>query len=261
MISIKDLSFSQKLRDGKHQCIINGIHCSVERGACVTIIGPSGGGKTTLLRILAGLEHDYEGAVDIDGASPLRAQEEGRIGFVFQQPVLFPWRTVRENIELPFEVKGKSLASNVIGEMLKITALEKYASYHPYQLSGGMQSRVAIARALVTEPDLLLLDEPFADLDEFNRERMNLELQRIWMNTGATMFFVTHDLVEAVFLADRVIVLSSKPAQIYQEFQVNFPRPRTPELMECPEFDSLLLRVRGSLRKATKLHAQQENCL
>jgi len=185
----------------------------------------------------------------MEGMAPVEARRRGKVGLIFQQPVLFPWRTVRENIELPGEIRSESYLKEGVQEMLRITQLEGYESYYPHQLSGGMQSRVAIARALVTQPDLLLLDEPFADLDEINRERMNLELQRIWMRSKATMVFVTHDLGEAAFLGDRVLVLSPRPARLVADIAVPFPRPRGPELLDSREFDEILAEIRRALRQ------------
>lgn len=235
---------------GSDAPIVNDLSLSIPDGQFCCIVGPSGAGKTTLLRLAAGLVAPSAGSVSVDGRSPERARAS--LSYVFQQPVLFPWRTVLENIRMPLELRG-AVRGLDLTEHLRLVRLEGSADRFPNQLSGGMQSRVAIARALVTDPRLLLMDEPFADLDEINREHLNLELQRIWLDKRQTVMFVTHDLAEAVFLADRVVVLSAKPARVFADIGVPLARPRRDETLDDPEFDIILRDVRHALRAAARV--------
>jgi len=230
--------------------IFDELSLHVQPAEFCSIVGPSGCGKTTLLKMIAGLVRPDSGRVSIDGKSPEEAR--ARLGFVFQQPVLFPWRTVAGNLRLPREILGKDLPVDELQGLFRLVGLDDVSALLPRQLSGGMQSRVAIARALVNSPVLLLLDEPFADLDEINRERLNMELQRIWLEARPTMLFVTHDLEEAVFLSDRILVLSSAPARIHAEICCDLPRPRHPEMLDTPEFEMRLSETRKALRSATR---------
>lgn len=210
---------------------------TVARGAFVALVGESGCGKTTLLRLVAGLEEPTAGTVLVDGA-PVRGPREG-VGFVFQSPVLLRWRTALENVLLPLQVAGRPVTPE---SRRRATALMERAglggSLHklPRQLSGGMQARVALARALLLDPALLLLDEPFAALDALTRERMGQALLDLWHGRDLTVLFVTHDVAEAVYLADRVLVLAPGPGRLYRDFTVPLPRPRQPELRFAPAF-------------------------
>lgn len=232
--------------------VLSDISFEVREGEFCCLVGPSGAGKTTLLRLAAGLISPNSGSVHIDGRTPIESRD--RLSFIFQHPVLFPWRTVSENLLLPLEIKGNGQQEGLVDQYLKQVNLDGVGDLFPKQLSGGMQSRVAIARALITEPSLLLMDEPFSDLDEINREHLNLELQRIWIEKKRTVLFVTHDLSEAVFLADRIIVLSSKPATVFADIKVTLPRPRTEAVFDTTEFDDILKQVRHTLRSAAKAH-------
>ena len=252
MLCFKRLNFSRPRPIGETVHVLRDITLDILDGSFVSIIGPSGCGKTSLLRLVAGLEVPEDlASLEIDGHTPDRARATGRIGFVFQQPVLFPWRTARDNIQLPLEIAGRPASDSQLDELLGLVGLQGFGDMRPRQLSGGMQSRVAIARALATRPQVLLLDEPFADLDEINRERMNLELQRVYLETRATMLFVTHDLEEAVFLADRVVVLSSRPGCIAEIIDIPLPRPRPVEVFESNEFEHCLTAARRALRRST----------
>ncbi len=221
----------------------------VPDGQFCCVVGPSGAGKTSLLRLAAGLLVPTSGKMLINGAQPEGAR--ATVSYVFQQPVLFPWRTVLENVRLPLEIRGED-AKGVLGEHLDLVRVQGTEAKFPRELSGGMQSRVAIARALITDPRILLMDEPFADLDEINREYLNVELQRIWMVKGLTVLFVTHDLAEAVFLADRIVVLSAKPGRVFADIPVPLARPRTDDTLDGPAFELTLREVRHALRAATK---------
>jgi len=192
------------------------IDLAVGRGEFISLIGPSGCGKSTLLRIVGDLTNVSAGTVAVNGKSARQARLDRDYGMVFQAPVLFDWRTVQRNVELPLEITGvpKAEREAKARAMLDLVELGEFGGHHPWQLSGGMQQRAAIARALALDPDLLLMDEPFGALDEMTRERMNLELLGIWERTGTTVIFVTHSIPEAVFLSTRVVVMSPRPGRI-----------------------------------------------
>jgi NitT/TauT family transport system ATP-binding protein len=226
----------------------------VNQGEFVSIVGPSGCGKSTLLRIVAGLLEPTAGTVSIGGQSPLTARRSAqRVAFVFQDPTLLPWRSVIGNIGLPLELERVTRAerSAPIAESLALIGLTPAdAQKSPRMLSGGMRMRVSLARALVTNPDLLLLDEPFAALDDILRQRLNEDLLRIWAQRGWTGLFVTHNVAEAVFLSQRILVMSSAPGTIADEIRVPFGFPRDPELRATAEYARLSGEVSSRLRRA-----------
>ena len=209
----------------------------------VCVLGPSGSGKTTLLRILAGLIPPTSGSFTFGHG------EHPSIGMVFQQSNLMPWRTVIENIKLPLEVQHmeENLARAKAQEMIELVGLQGFEENYPRDLSGGMAQRVAIARALIHDPDLLLLDEPFASLDAMTRERMWNELSRIWQMQKKTVILVTHSINESLFLADRVLVLTQRPGKVKLDLDVNLPRPRTDDIRYTPEFGKLARKLRGTI--------------
>jgi NitT/TauT family transport system ATP-binding protein len=217
----------------------------IERGAFAAIVGPSGCGKSTLMRVVAGLEDADGGDVAIAGR-PVRGPHPG-IGIVFQSAVLLPWKTVRGNIAFPFEMRGddpRPQAARIAG-LIRLAGLDGFADHLPHQLSGGMQQRVALCRALAADPEMLLLDEPFGALDAMTRETMNLELQRIWMESRKTVLMITHGIAEAVFLADHVHVMTARPGRIARSFAVDLPRPRTADTVEDPRYRQLVRDVRA----------------
>ena len=218
-------------------------------GSFTALIGPSGCGKSTLLRIIAGLEQPDAGAIRIGGASPRDKCSKGALGVAFQDPALLPWRTVRQNVALPLQVLGRGAPGGpeAIDRLIELVGLKGFEEARPAQLSGGMRQRVAIARTLVTEPSILLLDEPFGALDQILRRNMNIELQRIWTQRRSTAVLVTHGIDEAVFLADRVVVMQRNPGRIARIVEVPFERPRRPELFSAPEFHRLEDEVAGYL--------------
>jgi NitT/TauT family transport system ATP-binding protein len=226
---------------------LDGVELSVSDGEFVAIVGPSGCGKSTLLRILGGLLRPTEGTVFLDGQRLLAPKRQ--VGYVFQKVNLMPWRSVLHNVTLPLEVSGmpRPRAEHKAEELLGLVGLEEFGQVFPRQLSGGMAQRVAIARALVGQPEVLLLDEPFGSLDALSREQMNLELLRIWQARRVTAVMVTHDLQEAIFLADRVLVMSPRPGRIRSEVEVGLPRPRTLEVMYTEFFGALSRRVRQAI--------------
>ncbi len=227
--------------------VLQQISFTIERGQFVCILGPSGAGKSTLLRILAGLLLPDSGRIQLQSRL-VRGPQPG-VGIVFQDANLMPWRTVLQNISLPLEIKGSTNgnARKRAQKVVSLVGLDGFEAALPADLSGGMAQRVAIARALVQDPDILLMDEPFGSLDAITRERMGEELQRIWGLQHKTVLMVTHDISEAVYLADRVIVLSERPAQIKLDLKINLPRPRKPALRYTAAFGKLAAKLRATI--------------
>ena len=225
------------------------IDLDILRGEFVSLIGPSGCGKSTLLRIIGDIIEPSSGAVVVNGKSARQARLDRDYGIVFQSPVLYDWRTVAKNIALPLEMLGwdRGRRTRRVREMLELVELTGFESHHPWQLSGGMQQRVSIARAFSFSPALLLMDEPFGALDEMTRERLNMELLRVWMEMQSTVVFVTHSIAEAVFLSTRVVVMSARPGRITAVVPVDLPQPRTAETREEPRFFELVTEVREQL--------------
>ncbi len=228
-------------------CVLDDISLRIRDGEFVCIVGPSGCGKTSLLRILGGLLRPNVGSIRLAGKpllSPSRA-----IGFVFQKANLMPWRTVLQNVTLPLEIEGVDFleAARQAGELLDLVGLKDYGQAYPKELSGGMQQRVTIARALALNPVVLLMDEPFGSLDAINRERMNLELLRIWGNKRKTIVLVTHSIQEAVLLSDRVLVMNSGPGRIVEEVSISLPRPRDLDMQWQDSFGVLVDRIRRTI--------------
>jgi len=225
------------------------IDLEIEPGEFVSLIGPSGCGKSTLLRIVGDLIQPSEGRVTVNGKPARKAREDHDYGIVFQDAVLYDWRTVSKNIALPLELAGtpRQERQAKVEQMLELVELQGFGDHHPWQLSGGMQQRVSIARALSFDPALLLMDEPFGALDEMTRERLNMELLKIWAETGSTIVFVTHSISEAVFLSTRVAVMSARPGRISNVIPIDLPQPRGEATREDPHFFELVTDVREAL--------------
>ena len=242
--------FGEDRSTGKRVEALRDIDLAIGRGEFISLIGPSGCGKSTLLRIVGDLITPTAGTVTVNDKPARRARLDRDYGMVFQAPVLFDWRTVQKNVELPLEIIGMDRRGRAAKarEMLELVELAEFGAQRPWQLSGGMQQRVAIARALALDPAMLLMDEPFGALDEMTRERMNLELHRIWARTGTTVIFVTHSIPEAVFLSTRVVVMSPRPGRITKIVSIDLPRDRTVETREMERYFQLVTQVREALR-------------
>ena len=232
---------------------LHDVSVDIEVGQFVTVIGPSGCGKSTLLRLIADLLEPVSGSVAVFDAPPSQARRARQLGFVFQDAALLPWRTAIKNVELPLEVGGRVSRDRPYrdpAELLDLVGLAGRHQAYPQELSGGMRQRVSIARALVTQPQVLLMDEPFGALDAITRNRLNVELLNIWAEVGTTIVFVTHSIDEAVFLGQRVIVMSTNPGSVHTEIDVPIDYPRAPDLREEPGFVAIAAQVRKALETA-----------
>jgi NitT/TauT family transport system ATP-binding protein len=241
--------------EGRSLLALDGVDLEVAEGEFVSLVGPSGCGKSTLLRAAAGLLTPRAGELSVLGGTAERAATEHQLGLVTQEPGLLPWRTVAANVGLALQITGARRAGDHVEALLRRVGMERFATYYPRQLSGGMRQRVALARALAHGPRLLLMDEPFGALDELSREELRLELLRIWERDRISVLFVTHSIREAVLLSDRVLVMSPAPGRIVAEIDIDLPRPRTEALEETAAFARHVTDIRVALGRRTAVGA------
>ncbi|HLZ28363.1 MAG TPA: ABC transporter ATP-binding protein [Chloroflexota bacterium] len=251
-LRLEDVSMTFGTSDAGHEVrALQNVTLEIRSGAFVSLIGPSGCGKSTLLRLLGDLLVPSTGTIRVNGRSPRAARLAREYGIVFQQPVLYEWRTVTRNVQLPLEVMRVPADERRqrAAALLELVGLTEFAERYPWELSGGMQQRVSIARALSFKPSVLLMDEPFGALDEMTRERLNHELLNIWSETNTTIVFVTHSVAEAVFLSDQIVVMSPRPGRIDRVIDVDLSRPREAATREVPHFFELVAEVRHHIRE------------
>ena len=233
------------------------VDLSIAEGEFVTLLGPSGCGKSTLLKMVAGMLEPTDGRLLVWRKPVAQIDESGRrMAFVFQSPTLMPWASVRSNVRLPLDLAGvpRKEAEDRVAEALELVGLDKFASALPRALSGGMQMRVSIARGLVTQPDLLLMDEPFGALDEITRHKLDAELLELWQKKKLTVIFVTHSIHEAVFLSSRVVMMAARPGRVVEQFRIDEPYPRRADFMVSPQFSRHAKTLQDSLLRASSAH-------
>lgn len=251
IIEVKDVEKVFSAGSAEQLHALKDIQLTVEPGEFISLIGPSGCGKSTLLRIIGDLIHPTSGEVRVKGKPAAQARADRDYGIVFQAPVLYGWRNVQRNVELPLQVMGipRTEWPGRVNAMLELVGLRDFERKYPHQLSGGMQQRVSIARALAFEPSILLMDEPFGALDEITREYMNQELLNVFTRTDVTIIFVTHSIPEAVFLSSRVVVMSARPGMIKDVVDIDLSHPRSFETRETPRYYELVTQLREALRE------------
>ncbi len=250
VIEARELSLTFETADGPVYALSK-VNLTVADGDFVSFIGPSGCGKTTLLRVIADLEQASEGEITVNGMKPDEARQKRAYGYVFQAPALYPWRSIERNVALPLEIMGFSARERRerVARNLDLVNLTGFEKKFPWQLSGGMQQRVSIARALAFDPRLLLMDEPFGALDEIVRDKLNQQLLELWARTKKTVVFVTHSIPEAVFLSNKIVVMSPRPGRIIDVIETKFAKDRTLDIRETREFLKVAQRVREGLRQ------------
>lgn len=259
LMDATNLTVLFKSQSGRKVLALNELNMSLRENEFVCVVGPSGCGKTTLLRTLGGLIPASSGSVRLNNRpiDTIPVQERG-IAYVFQDPLLLPWRNVERNATLPAEISASSDTKTRALDWLKHLGLHEFQSAFPRELSGGMRSRVALARALSTAPRILMMDEPFASLDETTRFALDLELEQLWVKERMTICFVTHSIREAVLLADRIVVMTPRPGEVKKEFKVNLPRPRREDILTTHEGISLLAEVRRMISDSNDANNRQE---
>ncbi|MDE1160649.1 MAG: ABC transporter ATP-binding protein [Acidobacteriaceae bacterium] len=238
-IELQNVTKEFRLARGKQVRAIETVDLTIADGEFIALLGPSGCGKSTLLHMIAGLDAPSSGNVLVGNEPPSELQKKHELGIAFQEHALLPWRSVEANLALPFQIAGQKPDPDRIASLIKLVGLSGFESARPSQLSGGMKQRVSIARALALQPRVLLLDEPFGALDPVTRRSMNLELQRIWSEQQITTVLVTHTVEEAIFLADRILVMSGRPGRVLRNVRVPFDRPRSADTMRDPSFHAL----------------------
>ena len=250
-IHVENVSLTYQSSNGAEVLAIDNISCTIEAGKFVVLIGPSGCGKSSLLMMMAGLRHPTKGQILCNGKQIIEPDPD-QVGVVFQEANLYPWLTAQKNVEFPLMLRKvpQQERSRLALEALELVGLGKFAQSYPHELSGGMKQRVSIARGLVHHPKVLLMDEPFAALDEQTRLKMGDELLRIWQRTKQTLVFVTHSLTEAVYLADEIVVMSARPGRIAERIDIPLPRPRTMEMMSTEMFGQLRGRIWNLIQHA-----------
>jgi NitT/TauT family transport system ATP-binding protein len=256
-ITVRDVRRTFSSREGT-LVALDGVRFDVAPREVVSLVGPNGCGKSTLLRVVAGLLPADSGTVELDG-TPVRGVDP-RVGLVFQEPRLLPWRDTLANVALPLELAGwaRGRRERRAHELLRLVGVERFIAARPHELSGGMRQRVAIARALALEPTVLLLDEPFSALDALTRERFNAELLELWARTGTTILLVTHSIPEAVFLSDRILVMSPRPGSVVADVPVDLPRPRRMAELDAAAVSQAATAVRGHLVEGTDASGEAE---
>jgi NitT/TauT family transport system ATP-binding protein len=254
LLTLKDISVAYPSRKGPVQALQR-LDLVVQPSSFVSVLGPSGCGKSTLVKLVSGLLRPTTGSIAFDGTVTTGARDD--VGVAFQQAALLPWKTALENVLLPLRLKGRPTADarERAEAMLELVGLSGFRDSYPHELSGGMQQRVSLARSLIRDPSVLVMDEPFSALDAMTRENMMMELQRIWLDKRPSVLFITHSIAEAVFLSDRVLVMSGRPGRVIADTTVHLPRPRTVETLASPRFVELSNELRNLFRPDSPAHA------
>ena len=254
LLSLQDISVAYSTRKGPVQALER-LDLVVQPSSFVSVLGPSGCGKSTLVKLVAGLLKPTTGRISFDGVTSTGARDD--VGVAFQQAALLPWKSAFENVLLPLRLKGQPTAAarERAEGVLDLVGLTGSRDSFPHELSGGMQQRVSLARSLVRDPSVLVMDEPFSALDAMTRENMMMELQRVWLDKRPSVLFITHSIAEAVFLSDRVLVMSGRPGRVIMDRAVDLPRPRTLETLASPQFVELCNEMRNLFRPDSPMHA------